>query len=228
MTVSYPTFTFPQFKVEKQLFYVPGAVADGGFTAGGARITMAEPGGFSTLEIQPSLITTEWDYPLASWLMSKTNGEIFRVRLGPTPQVSIASLLRNSTGVPWDNNGPFDNGENWQGDAIAGYSEPALRGSNTLVVDMSVLGRILQRGHVIGHLFSCYMVDDISYSDDTNVATITVKPALRRDVAVDDVAYFRPWFTGQITNGADIRTTYDAENVGLIQLNKIVLQEVVI
>ena len=223
MAIQYPVYNFPTFSVWKQLFHVPGAAADGGYTSGGARITSPEPGGFAALEIQPALQLNEFSYPLCSWLMSKTNGEILRVRLAPTPQ--IASYVAGT--VPWDTDQPWNNNEPWIGDYTASYSATALPGSNVFKVDMALLGPILKQGHVIGHMNSCYKIDDISY-DNTGLATITVKPPIRKSVTIGDPVYFRPWFTGMITNPNDMRQTYDAEMNGAIQLGNIILSEVVL
>ena len=81
------------------------------------------------------------------------------------------------------------------------------------------------RGHVIGHSNETYLIDEINYVG--TIATMNVKPPLRRNVVVNDTAYFRPFFTGQISNGAEILQTYDAELNGLIQLPKIIFSEVI-
>lgn len=226
MTISYKVWNFPTFPISKQLFHVPGAAIDGGLTSGGARITSSEPGGNAVLEIQPSLQFNERDYPLSSWLMSKINGEIFSIRLAPTPQVASARV----SGVPWGAetiypDSPWSNQENWSGDLAATYLSAALEGSNTLRIDMSEMGPVLRHGHVIGHMGNCYMVDDIVYNT-AGIATITTKPPLRKNVAIGDTVYFRPYFTGSISNGQEIRKTYDAENNGAIQLERIIFNEV--
>jgi hypothetical protein len=225
LTITYKTYAFPTFPISKQLFHVPGASVDGGITSGGARIRSPEPGGFSMLEIQPSLQPDEWSYPLSSWLMSKTNGEILRVRLAPTPQVAGARNI--ITSVPWDSEQPWSNQQNWAGDVSLSYATTALYGTTTVKIDMLNVGEILQVGHVLGHAYDTYMVDEIEY-DENSVATMTVKPPLRRNITAGDDAFPRPWFTGQIVNGEEVRTTYDAENNGFIQIGKIILSEVVI
>lgn len=225
MTIEYKTYSFPTFPISKQLFHVPGASVDGGITSGGARIRSPEPGGFSMLEIQPSLQADEWTYPLSSWLMSKTNGEILRVRLAPTPQIAGVRNILDS--VPWDSEQPWSNQQNWAGDYSLSYAAAALYGTTTVKIDMSDVGEILQVGHVIGHSYDTYKVDEIEY-DENSVATITIKPPLRRNVDDGDDAFLRPWFTGLITNPDEVRTTYDAENNGFIQMGKIILSEVVI
>lgn len=218
-------FDFPTVPVSKQLFHVPGGAVEGGFTAGAVRILSPEPGGRSVLEMQIALQVREWDYPTSSWIMSKGNGEIFRVRLAPTPQVLRA---RGVSPVPWDNNQPWSNLQPWAGDIVATYSVSALEGSTTLIVDMSGHGDILRNGHVIGHGNNCYIADKVVYDSDTGRATVTVKPPLRKNVSVGDVAYFRPFFIGTIGNIDQVRVTYDAENNGAIQIGKITFLEAIV
>jgi hypothetical protein len=110
---------------------------------------------------------------------------------------------------------------------VATYLVSALEGSNVLQIDMLAIGPLLKHGHVIGHDNSGYLVDDIVY-DTLGIATITVTPPLRRNVAAGDPVFFRPWFTGSIANPGEFRTTYDAEMVGHIQLEKIILNEVIV
>lgn len=218
---------FPTLTIEKQLFHVPGAAIDGGFTSGGARIMSPEPGGRSQLELQIALQIFEWDYPETSWLMSKINGTVFRVRLAPTPQVCRAQSL-GGPGVPWDNNGPWNNGQNWAGDMTATYLENALEGTTKVKINMSSYGTVLKRGHAIGHGSNCYMVDSILYDPNTTIATITLMPPLRKNVVAGDQVLFRPFFLGTINNGANFRVTYDAGNVGYIQPGQITFMESIV
>lgn len=216
-------YSFPTFRVETQLFHVPGAGYDGGLTSGGAQLITPEPGGFSVLEIQPALIRTEWDAPLASWIMSKTNGQVFRVRLAPSPQVAY-SKARGLTAVPWSNGQAWSNQEDWEGDFTARYSAAALKGSVTTTFDMTGVGPIAGPGHVIGHDGDSYLIDEISYNG--NVATAIITPPLRRDIAAGDNCYLRPWFTGRISNGSEVRAAYN--NLGHVKPGRIVLQEAVV
>jgi hypothetical protein len=232
MAIDYKVWNFPTFPISKQLFHVPGAAADGGFTSGGARITSPEPGGFSVLEIQPSFQTGEWEYPLSSWLMSKSNGQILRVRLAPTPQVASQRSLVPAGGVPWGAEGgypesPWSNQQNWSGDLAAMYFAPALEGTGIVKVDMSSIGPILRPGHVLGNGDATHLIDEIEYNAN-GIATIALTPPLRRNISIGDPVYFRPYFTGSIANPGDFRNSYDAENVGNIQLNKIILNEVIL
>lgn len=215
--------SFPTFRIETQLFHAPGAGYDGGLTAGGAQFITPEPGGFSVLEMAPALIATEWDAPLASWIMSKISGQVFRVRLAPSPQIAF-SRQRGMVAVPWDNGETWSNQEKWDGDFTARYAADALKGSVLMKFDLTGVGPIVLPGHVIGHEGDSYLVDEISYVGD--VATAIVTPPLRRNIAVGDNCYLRPWFTGRISNGAEIRASYN--NMGHVKPGRIVFQEAVV
>lgn len=216
-------YQFPTFRIESQLFHSPGAGYDGGLTAGGAQFITPEPGGFAVLELAPALIDTEWDAPLASWIMSKISGQVFRVRLAPSPQIAF-SRQRGMTAVPWSNNQTWSNQQNWDGDFTARYAASGLRGSVAVTIDLTGVGPIVGPGHVIGHDYESYLVDEVTYNGD--IATAIVTPPLRRDIAPGDNCYLRPWFTGRISNGADIRAAYD--NMGHVKPGNIILQEAVV
>ena len=216
-------YQFPTFKIEKQLFHAPGAGYDGGLTSGGAQFITPEPGGFAVLEIEPSIIDTEWDAPLASWVMSKIGGQVFRVRLAPSPQIAY-SRKRGMMAVPWDNGETWSNQENWDGDFTATYAAPALKGAVVISFDLTGVGPIVGPGHVVGHGSETYLIDEISYAG--NIATATIMPPLRRNVAAGDNCYLRPWFTGRISNGANIRAAYD--HLGHVKPGNIILQEAVL
>lgn len=216
-------FAFPTLRVETQLFHVPGAAFDGGLTAGGAQLITPEPGGLAVLEMQLAISDTEWQTPLSSWLMSKINGQVFRVRLAPSPQVAY-SKKRGMEAVLWDNVEPWNNNEPWDGDFTAKFADDALQGQTTVKIDLTGVGPIVLPGHVFGHDFNCYLVDEITYDGD--VATATITPPLRRDVAEDDDCFLRPWFTGRIANGGDIRSAYN--NMGHVRMGKIIFNEAVV
>jgi len=217
-------YNFPTVPVSKQLFHVPGAAVEGGYTAGAVRIISPEPGGRSVLELQIALQVREWEFPLSSWLMSKGNGEIFRVRLAPTPQV----LSARSRPVAWDGGVLWAGDVPWAGDVTAFYSATAQEGETTIKVNMTGYGDVARPGHVIGHSGTTYKIDEVSFDDDTQIATMVVKPPLRKNIEIGDPAYYRPFFTGTISNIADVRTTYDAENVGAIQPGKIIFSESIV
>ena len=211
---------FPTFRIESQLFHVPGAGYDGGLTAGGAQFITPEPGGFATLEMAPAISDTEWDFPLSSWVMSKIAGQVFRIRLAPTPQVAF-SRQRGAVAVPWDNGQLWSNHEAWDGDFTARYAAPSPKGSVTMKFDLTGVGPIVSPGHVIGHESECYLIDEVTYVG--NVATATVTPPLRRDIATGDNAYLRPWFTGRISNGDQIRAAYGS--TGYVKMANIIFHE---
>lgn len=213
-------YQFPTFRIESQLFHVPGAGYDGGLTAGGAQFITPEPGGFSMLELTTALIDTEWTAPLASWIMSKISGQVFRVRLAPSPQVAY-SRRRGMNAVPWDNGQAWSNQKDWDGDFTATYSADALQGSVTMRFDLTGVGPIVGPGHVVGHEYDSYLIDEITYEGD--IATAVVTPPLARDIAAGDNCYLRPWFTGRIANGADIRAAYN--NLGHVKPGKIILHQ---
>lgn len=215
---------FPTVPVSKQVFHVPGQAVDGGWTSGAVHILSPEPGGRSVLEMQIALQVREWEYPESSWLMSMGNGEIFRVRLAPTPQV----LSARTPGVLWNNDQPWSNLQPWAGDITAVYAADALEGTTTLVVDMTGYGDIVRRGHVVGHGNNCYKVMKTTYDSTTGHVTMSVTPPLRNNVVAGDQTFFRPYFLGTIGNIEQVRTTYDASNVGAIQIGSISFREAIL
>lgn len=213
MSIDYKVWTLPPFPVSTQIFHVPGGIAQGGLTSGGARISSPEPGGFAILEIKPSLNVDEWTAPLASWLISKTNGAILRTRLARTPQVASPRV--------------FTGGEKFNGaDLVTTHIGTALQGTTLITIDTTYLGQMLRAGHVIGHEFDCYLIDEITYS--ANTAQLRITPPLRRNVYHGHTMLLRPWFTGSIANPGDLKNAYDASMAGHIQLENIILNEVII
>ena len=216
-------WNFPTVPVSKQLFHVPGGAVEGGFTSGSVRMLSPEPGGRSVLELEIALSVREWEFPFASWLMSKGNGEVFRIRMAPTPQVVSA----REPGTLWSRDVLWANHQPWANDITLTYATDALEGSSTVQVVMTGFGDIVRHGHVIGHGDSAYIVDDIVFDADTQTSIITVKPPLRRNITANDFAYFRPFFTGTISNIGEVRATYDASNNGAIQPGKFVFAEAI-
>lgn len=231
MAIDHKIWNFPITAIQSQLFHVPGAYFDGGLTSGGARIMSPEPGGRAVLEVTPSLQVGEWDAPFSSWLMSKINGEIFRVPMVKTPQlvsfIGDKNYKLSKRGINWDNDEPWDNGQGWSDDgAYLNSSSTSLEGAISLNIETGSFGEVIRHGHVIGISNHAYMVDDIEYIG--TVANIKVKPPLRKNVAIDEMIYLMPYFLGIIANGSEIRNSYDAENIGAIKLNRIIFQEVVL
>lgn len=219
-------YDFPDVKIGKQLFHVPGAAVEGGFTSGGVRLLSPEPGGRAVLEIEPSM-RDEWDAPWLSWLMSKINGQVFRVPLTKTPQLITARSIQRPAFDAY----PRDQQE-WHAvlrpdDLTAQFTASALEGSSTVRIDMARIGPVLKPGHVIGHGSHTYMVDEITY-DASRQATATITPPVRSPIAAGSTCKFTPVFTGTIANGGEIRNTYDRSNNGLIQLGKLILTEAIV
>ena len=190
-----------------------------------------EPGGRSVLEMRLAYQVNEWNSPFSSWLMSKINGAIFKIQLTKTPQ--LASFIGednynlSSNDLSWDNGEFWDNGQPWVNDgANMTASGTALEGAVELSVSVGSFGEILKHGHVIGIGNYSYIIDDISYVGTR--ADLVVSPPLRNSVSNADVVWLKPYFTGAIANGAEIRNSYDAGNIGGIQLNRIVFNEVII
>lgn len=215
---------FPAMAVSKMLFHVPGQAVEGGYTSGAVRIMSPEPGGRSVLEMQVSLQVGEWDNPFSSWLMSKGNGEVFKVRLAPTPQV----LSARSAPLDWHSDQLWSQVGSISTDMYAKYTVVSLEGSTSVTVDMSAHGDRLRPGHVIGHESNCYIVDKVVYNSTTKLAVLTVKPPLRNDIAVNDQAIFRPYFLGTISNIDQMRVPYEASNIGLIQIGSIIFNEAIV
>jgi hypothetical protein len=216
MTIDPKIWTLPAIPIMGQLFHVPGAADIGGLTSGGAQIITPEPGGFGVLEIEPSLHTSEWLEPFASWIMSKLNGQILRVRLAPTPQIAWSQRRLNNLSQLWIN-------DTVSNDAEAKFTTVALEGTTEVVIDLTPFGRILRPGHVIGHQFNTYLIEEIEYTG--SIATASILTPLRYDIAINDVALLRPYFQGRIGNRDEVRSTYRSADNGHIQMGKIVLNE---
>lgn len=223
---------FPTFGVTEQLFYVGGQARSGGLTSGGVNILSPEPGGFSALELTPSLTTTEWESPLMSWVMSNVDGAVFRVRLAPTPQILtgvdpwLPSALPD--GIPWDTDIPWDGGVLWNTDFIGLFTAPSLKSSNVITFTVPAgVDRTVEKGIVIGHKNRCYLIHSYEMIDKTTVKAV-IKPPLRDSIEVDDIVYFKPFFLGTISNGAEFRSGYKKALMGSIEPNRILFSEVIV
>lgn len=235
MIINRKIWEFPDVPIQSQLFHVPGAAFDGGITSGGAIIQSPEPGGRSVLETQVAFNPNEWDFPFHSWLMSKVNGEIFRIKLTKTPQIVDASGNINSnsvnlieSSVSWNNQQTWNNGQNWQNDGEhIDIVSNSLEGSVKITVDTSTIGEIIKFGHVIGIGNSSYLVDEVEY--ENNFAELTIKPPLRKSVIPGLMLFLKtPYFLGTISNGNQIRSTYENSNNGGIQMGNIIFNEFIL
>lgn len=220
-------WNFPTVPVSKQLFHVPGQAQDGGYTSGAVHMLSPEPGGRGVLELQLSLQVREWEAPLASWLMSKGNGEVFRVALVKTPQLITAQSIRTPSFNAYPRDEDRWHAPNVPADLQTVFTIGALEGSTVVRIDMLQIGPVLKHGHVLGHGDHTYVVDDIAY-DSQLQATVTVKPPLRKNVIAGDRCLFKPYFLGTISNIGEVRATYDAELRGAIQPGKIVFAEAIV
>jgi len=205
MTISHTIWDFPNLNVKAQLLRVPGFAFEGGLTVGGARISSPEPGGRAVLEMQLSLATKERTAPEVSWLMSMTNGHIFKVLLKRTPQLVA---LPNEVSTTMTANAA------------------ALEGAAILTVNTGAFGTILKRGHVIGHDNYSYVIYDVSYAGA--IATVKLSPALRKPVASGATIRLRPYFLGSIANGDEFKAWYEAGNNGHIETGRLLLHETVV
>jgi len=204
------------------LFHAGGQATGGGLTVAGVLVQNPEPGGRAALDMAFNYVKLGYQRRLASWLMSKaSNGSVFRVRLANSLQlVPLADLglsLPNdyqTIGVPWDGDLYWDSDLGWQYDVGALATAVALEGTSTLVIDMSAYALGLYEGHVIGHQDRAYMVDAIDYAG--SIATITVSPPLRVEVAIGDYITFRPRMMGTVQDPAGLRSLVDsADNLRL-------------
>ena len=223
-------FDFPDLQISEQVFYVPGQAISGGFTVGGARISSPEPGGYGVLEVTPSLHIHEVGTPWHSWIMSKTNGEVFRIPLTCTPQVvSDPNHDPFNPICPWDDGSSFGDGTYWENlpmefsSVFVGNFEP---GVNKISIRNNTLNGFLHVGHVIGHGDYCYVVDQIEVVG--TVSNLTIKPPLRTPILSGQSVNFKPVFTGAIRNASEIRSSYAIANNRHHALQNIIFDEVVL
>lgn len=225
MTISPTVYDWPAIVPVRQLFHAGGQAFDGGFTTGGAKILSPEPGGRAFLEVEFGYQKHGATDTLISWAMSKiSNGNIFRVPVERTPQLlSAADLgLASDSGVPWAeegafSSGPWDNDQNWAFEVGAYSSAAALEGTTSLTIDMGDLPAALRIGHVIGVGNGTHLVDDLEW--DGAIASITVDPPLRADVADGDYVTFRPRMLCVAENPENFRGLY--EPADLIKLGSV-------
>ena len=236
MNIAQKIWDFPDVPVQHQLFHVPGSAFDGGITSGGARILSPEPGGYSVLEMQVAFNPNEWNFPFSSWLMSKTNGEIFRVKLTKTPQLARLNFDTNINGSvsPPEINSPWDNIQNWDNDqpwtlegGVVASAEISLIGSTKIRVNSTEIGQDLKYGHVVGVGDATYLVDEIEHEDE--LAVLTIRPPLRKSIFKGEMIFIEvSYFLGTISNGNQIRSSYENSNNGGIQIGNIIFNEVIL
>ena len=236
MSINYKIYDWPSIiKPTEQLFYSGGQAVEGGFTAGGARIMYPEPGGRAVLELTFDYQQNHSPSPIVSWLITMIrNGNIFRVPIRYSPQlVSRDDLMIDAglelVGLPWadagqTDSGPWSNNKNWAYSPAVEASATALEGSTTFQVDFSIVGNVVQLGHLIGHLDYTYLVEDIEY--DGSIATITTNTPLRKNVAQGDFITLRPKMLCVARNPETLKGLYNAAD--LIKLGSLELLEVIL
>lgn len=221
MSLSYKVYDFPLIWRGKQLFHAGGQAFDGGFTSGGARVLTPEPGGRGILSMEFTPQQNAPADPIVSWLSTMiANGNIFRIPISFTPQVVPLPELglggKNDVGLPWAASGltpevPWSNGQNWAYDVFAGAAATGLAGAVVIKLDMGSLPPALRHGHLIGHEDVTYLVEDIEY--DGSIATLTVNPPLRKDVAQGDLITFRPKMLAVARNPDSFRGLYEPADI---------------
>lgn len=196
-----------------QVFRAGGQAIEGGMTLGGAMASNPEPGGRAELHLNFATFVTDAANRAASWLISRiTNGAIMRVRLWDTTQlVPWADLDVPDVGQAWADASPWANDAAWATDPYAPITAVAAKGAEVFTADLSIIGQVLEVGHVIGFEVSGYhfahVVMAISYGV-SDAATVTVSPPLRRALAVTDDMLFRPSMLVTCRNASEVAGTF--------------------
>lgn len=196
MTVSPVIYNWPSSVIPiNQLFYAGGETDEALYTVGGVAAMSPEPGGRAFLDVAFNYTKDDAASLDVSWLMSKVNnGNVFLIPIYRSIQVATPGTLTKTQerdGILWSNGQTWSNGQGWKSSPAAAVDAAALEGETTIVLDMGGLGSILKKGHVIGpSTGGAHIIDDISYVG--TIATITLNPPLRRDVAEGSRFTLRP------------------------------------
>lgn len=192
-----------------QIFRAGGQAIQGGMTLGGALASNPEPGGRAELFLTFPAWRRGASALEISWAMSRlTNGSILRYRLRSSVQlVPWADLDIADTGQTWLDGGGWENGAYWQASPYAPVTAAASKGAETVIVDCSIPGRVLSRGHVIGFTVGDYdfahVIMAISYDGDDR-ATLTIAPPLRRALTTSNRLFYWPALLVTCRNAAEI------------------------
>lgn len=210
-----------------QVFRAGGQSVQGGMMLGGVTAINPEPGGRGELFLAfPAWRRDRAIAADASWTISRlTNGAVMRFRLYSSVQlVPWTDLDIASTGQTWASGAAWANDALWRAAPYAPVAAAASAGAETCRVDMSIPGRVLQIGHVIGFFADGYdfthVVMDVEY-DTADAATITVSPPLRRGLTAADRMLFRPAMLATCRNAAEVltqATRRDLLGIGAVQL----------
>ena len=214
-----------------QVFRAAGQAIQGGMLLGGAMAQNPEPGGAAELLMSFAAFVTPQANLEASWLMSRiTNGAIMRVKLWNTVQlVPWADLDITDTGQTWLDGGAWENGSYWQTSPYAPVTASASKGAETVIVDCSIPGRVLSRGHVIGFRVGDYdfahIIMAVSYDGDDR-ATLTIAPPLRRGLTTSNRLFYWPSMLVTCRNAPEVAGQFRR---GLhVQLNSAKLVEALV
>lgn len=198
------------------IFFAGGQAIDGGFTSAGVQVLSPEPGGRAYMDVAFRTMA-ECDTLAAAWVASiGRNGAVWRVPVfNSTQLVSPAALgvdaAWDTLGVPWAHDQPWSNGLGWAFEPSAAVSAPAPDGAISVTVDTAGLGRVIERGHVVGfrsgEKVSAHHVDLIDYSGAA--ATLTISPPLRFDVAADARMSLRPKMLATIRDADGFRAMFE-------------------
>ena len=205
-----------------QIVRAGGQAIEGGLTLGGAYVENPEPGGRAELVMEFATMVEDQANRDASWTVSRIlSGSLMRVRLWRTVQlVSEEDLTVTDEGLTWANGDPWSNDEFWRADPWVPVATGASQGAVTVELDFSPIGQALQIGHLIGFHEDGYdfthVVMDIEY-DESDVATVTVSPPLRRDVTTDSLCHLRPTMIVTCRNAREVMTNFTSGRH--IQLN---------
>lgn len=192
-----------------QLFRAGGQAIEGGMLLGGAMSRNPEPGGVGELLLNFAAFVTPTANLNASWLVSRiTNGAIMRVKLWDSVQlVPWADLDIVDTGQTWLDGSGWENGSYWQTSPYAPVTSAASKGADTVVVDCSIPGQVLSRGHVVGFTVGDYdfthLVMGVSYDVDDR-ATLTISPPLRRALTTSNRLFYWPSMLVTCRNAAEV------------------------
>ena len=135
------------------------------------------------------------------WVKGQLEGRVNYLRATVCDQFR---LTRREVGwlgngeLPWDNDQPFDSGENWAGlQPISTLTSAASEGATSIIIDSDVINDVMALGVFFSFDDWLYQVDDYSISGSN--MTLTIKPPLKSDGAVGDFVHFQPrslWVLG--------------------------------
>lgn len=206
-----------------------GAVQDGYVSRSSYQNDVGIPGGRVRVDMtfDTQRIASGPDY---SWTVSKLKGNIFRLPYGiwQTPQVAQdgdLGLARGylSRGVPFSSGALFSGGSGFRFTPTLETAGTALEGNNTIAIDETRWPGYLAYGKWIGLGRGAYHVEDIDR--DGVIATVTVGPTFRRDIAAGEFVSLRPSVVCQARDISSFVAMFD--NVDMVQPGQLSMYEVI-